>query len=86
MMANNAELREFIQEQRKIIASFRSQPWPIQMKMQAIEYVNMELQYTIALFLHFCCLSRNYKENILKYMPQLSSLDAFKEKSSRVWN
>ena len=27
---------------------------------------------------------RNYKENIIKYMPQLSSLDAFREKSSRV--
>jgi hypothetical protein len=35
---NTIQLREFILEQRKIIASFRSQPWPMNMKIEAIRY------------------------------------------------
>lgn len=35
-----AELRKFVNEQRKIIASFRSQPWPMEMKMDAVKLVH----------------------------------------------
>ena len=39
---SSTELHTFIQEQRKIIASFRTQPWPMQMKLAALRYHNSE--------------------------------------------
>lgn len=74
------QLREFIIEQRKIISSFRSQPWPMYMKMEAIRLVG-----DLKLFDYMICLfCRNYKANILTYVPQLSTIDAFRDKSRRV--
>lgn len=34
-----SDIRDFIQEQRKIINSFRSQPWPMKLKIEALKSV-----------------------------------------------
>lgn len=33
------EINEFVKEQRKIIDSFRAQPWPMEMKLAAVQLV-----------------------------------------------
>ena len=35
---HGGDVRHFVQEQRKIIANFKAQPWPMQMKMAARKY------------------------------------------------
>lgn len=36
--SSSHELCHFIQEQRKIISTFRAQPWPMQVKLAALRY------------------------------------------------
>ena len=38
------EVNEFIKEQRKVIESFKDQPWPMQMKLAAVELVILKAQ------------------------------------------
>lgn len=36
---STSEIDEFIREQRKVIESFKEQPWPMEMKRAAVELV-----------------------------------------------
>lgn len=38
-LLSSNEVHKYVKEQREIINNFRSQPWPMQMKMAALMYV-----------------------------------------------
>ena len=38
ILTSSVDVHNFVQEQRKIIANFRTQPWPMEMKISALKY------------------------------------------------
>lgn len=81
-----SDIRDFIQEQRKIINSFRSQPWPMKLKIEALKSVAIYIVLLSKIIIISTNFFRNYKENISHYLPHLTAIDTFREKSSRVCN
>ena len=139
--SSSFELHHFIQQQRKIISTFRAQPWSMQMKLAALRYIYtctftinisflfhshhlcliVTIIYVIkaAIFINWgwgdlsflvlaiqglmilpayihkqiniicslyamssCC--RNYRRNVSKYIPQLNTIDTFRDSSGQV--
>ena len=47
-------LRNFLQEQQKIVSGFRAQPWPMQMKIAAVKSATHSTVFTAKVFGGVC--------------------------------
>ena len=79
--SSSADIGNFVQSQRKIISNFRTQPWPMQVKIAAIKWVP-QTHTTSLTQLTFC---RSYRRNLSRYVPQLNKIDTFRDSSGQVY-
>ena len=73
---DSTHVRHFVQEQRKIIANFRAQPWPLQMKLAARKYKQSVIDRS---FVHTFSIDRAYQKNLSKYTNELNTLDLIRD-------